>query len=77
MEGNLQDFLKQYDLTKKDIVDIKDERCNINIMTIAFKSIITGDNLGVEESLEGTCFVHVFFKARQYAIIEEKIYKKF
>jgi len=29
----------------------------------------------VEENLQGTCFVHGFFKARQYAIIEEKIYK--
>ncbi len=61
MERNLQFFLKQYDLTKKDIVDIKDERSNINIMTIAFKSIISGDNLGVEETFQGTCFVHVIF----------------
>ncbi len=60
MEKNLQDFVKQYDLTKKDIVDSKDERSNINIMTIAFKSIITSDNLGVEESLQGTCFVLLF-----------------
>jgi hypothetical protein len=61
LERNLQFFLKQYDLTKKDIVDIKDERSNINIMTIAFKSIISGDNLGVEETFQGTCFVHVIF----------------
>jgi hypothetical protein len=59
LERNLQ--LKQYDLTKKDIVDVKDERSNINTMTIAFKSIISEDNLGVEESFQGTCFVHVFF----------------
>ncbi len=61
MERSLQFFLKQYDLSKKDIVDVKDERSNINIMTIAFKSIISGDNLGVEETFQGTFFVHVIF----------------
>ncbi len=44
----------------------------MNIMTIALKSIVSCDMLGLEESFKGNCFGHAFFKACQYATIEEK-----
>jgi hypothetical protein len=49
----------------------KDEGSNLNIMTIALKSIISCDMLGLEESFQGTCFGHAFSKACQYAITKE------
>jgi hypothetical protein len=36
-------------------------------MTIALKSIISCDMLGLKESFQGICFGHAFFKACQNA----------
>jgi hypothetical protein len=44
-------------------------------MTIAVKSIVNCDMMGLEESFKGNCFGHAFFKACQYATIEEKVRK--
>jgi hypothetical protein len=54
---------------------VKDEGVNLNAMTMVFKTVINCDILGVEESLNGTCFVHVFSKTCQYATTEEKVCK--
>jgi hypothetical protein len=40
---------------------VKDERSNLNAMTIALKSIIKYEVLGLGESFHGTCFGHFFF----------------
>jgi len=54
---------------------VKDERSNLNAMKIAIKSIIKYEFLSFHESFHGTCFGNVFFKACQYAITNEKVYK--
>jgi hypothetical protein len=41
---------------------MKDEGSNLNTMTIALKSIVSCDMLGLEESFKGSCFGHAFFK---------------
>jgi len=33
------------------------------------------ENLGLEESFQGTCFGHAFSKASQYNTMEEKVCK--
>jgi hypothetical protein len=42
-------------------------------MTTVLKSIVSCEALDVMESFYGTCFWHTFFKACQYAIVENKI----
>jgi hypothetical protein len=42
---------------------VKNEGSKFNTMTIVFKSIISYDIFGLEESFHGTCFGHAFFKA--------------
>jgi hypothetical protein len=44
-------------------------------MTIALKSIVSCDMLGLEENFQGNCFGHGFSKACQYVTIEEKVCK--
>jgi hypothetical protein len=44
-------------------------------MTIALKSIVSCDMLGLEENFQGFCFGHAFSKACQYVTIEKKICK--
>jgi hypothetical protein len=44
-------------------------------MTIALKSIVSYDMLGLEESFQNTCFRHAFSKACQYATTDEKVCK--
>ncbi len=46
---------------------MKDEGSNLNTRTFASKNIVSCDISGLEESYQGTCFGHAFFKARQYA----------
>jgi hypothetical protein len=50
---NLSELLDFYGLKKKIIVSVKDERANVNSMTIFFKSVINCDILGLEESFNG------------------------
>jgi hypothetical protein len=59
-------------LKRKIIVYVKDEGCNLKIMTTILKSIVSCDMLGLEEIFQGTCFGHAFSKACQYATTKEK-----
>ncbi len=44
-------------------------------MITTFKSNFKCEILGLDEGFQGICFGHVFFKACQYATINEKVYK--
>jgi hypothetical protein len=46
-------------------------------MIIALKSIVKCVAIGLDESIQGNCFGHVFSKACQYPITNEKVYKNF
>jgi len=46
---------------------------NLNVVTSALKSIVKCEILGLDESFQGTCFGHAFFKAFQYVTIDEKV----
>ncbi len=72
---NLSNLLDYFGLRKKIITFVKDEGVNLNVMTSTPRFIMSCDILRLEESFNGSCFRHVFFKACQYGIIEEKVYK--
>jgi hypothetical protein len=59
---NLKEFLNSYELSKKIIVYVKDERVDLNSMTTTFKFVVNCEVLGLEESFNGTCFGHAFSK---------------
>jgi hypothetical protein len=46
----LIELLDNYALKRKNIAYVKDEGFNLKIMTIALKSIVSCDMLGLEES---------------------------
>jgi hypothetical protein len=71
----LKKLLDSYALKKKIIAYVKDEGSNLNTMTIALKSIVSCDMLGLEENFQGCCFGHAFFKVCHYGTIEEKVCK--
>jgi hypothetical protein len=71
---NLQDLLKRYGLTKKILVLVKYEGANLNTMVVTLKSRVNCEALGMMENFQGICFGHAFFKACQYAIVEELVY---
>ncbi len=48
---------------KNHFAYMKDERPNLNTMTIVFKFVINCDILGVEESFQKKWFGHAFCKA--------------
>ncbi len=60
---DLIDLLGKYDLRKKLIAYVKDERFNLNIMTKLLKSIVSCDILSLIEFFQGSRFGHAFFKA--------------
>jgi len=62
-------------LREKIIASVKDEGSNLNIMTITLKSVVSYDVLGLTKHFQGNCFGHAFFKACQYALIDEEICK--
>ncbi len=68
-------LLNKYDLRKKIIVYVKDEGSNFNAMTTILKIVVNYEYFGLEENFQGTCFGHVFSKACQYGIVEEKLCK--
>jgi hypothetical protein len=73
---NLSNFLDSFDLTNKIIEFVKDEGANLNVMTLALRFVVSCDNLGLDESFNGSCFGHAFSKARQYGIAKEKDCKR-
>ncbi len=77
LANNLTKLLDQYGLRNKIIAYVKDEGSNLNTMTIALKSILKCEVLGLDVSFKGACFGHAFSKACQYVIINEKVCKNF
>ncbi len=67
---SLIELLDKYGLKEKIITYVKDERLNLNALTIALKVVVNNDSFGLEESFYNTCFWHVFSKACQYGIVE-------
>jgi hypothetical protein len=55
---------------------MKNERSNLNVMIIAWKYFGSCDVLELEESIQETCFGHVFSKSCQYSTRDEKVYKQ-
>jgi hypothetical protein len=49
-------------LGKNFIAYVKDERSNLNLMTIGLNSIVKCEIFGLNESFQGTCFGHAFKK---------------
>jgi len=70
---SLIELLDNYGLRKNIIVYVKDEGSNFNAMIGALKFVVNCESFGLEESFHGTCFGHVFSKACQYGIVEEKV----
>ncbi len=66
-------LLNKYGLKKKIISNVKDEGLNINAMATSLKDVVNYEFIGLEKSFQGTCFGHVFSKACQYVITEEKV----
>jgi len=71
----IEELLDSYALRRKIIAHVKDKESNLNTMTIALKSIVSCDMLGLEENFQGFCFGHAFSKACQYVITKEKVCK--
>jgi hypothetical protein len=69
----LTKLLDQYGLRNKIIAYVKDEGSNLNTMTIILKFVVKCEVFGLNESFQGVCFGHVFSKACQYVIINEKV----
>jgi hypothetical protein len=59
----------------KIIPYVKDEGSNLNTLTNVLNSVVKCETFGLEGNFQGTCFGHVFSKACQYAIIDEKVCK--
>jgi hypothetical protein len=55
---------------KNIIAYMKDEGANLNMMTLTLKFVMNCELVGLEESFQGTCFGHAFFKACQYETIK-------
>ncbi len=72
---NLIELFDQYGLKNKIIAHVKDEWSNLMTMIYTLKSNVKCEVLALDESFQGTCFGHVFFKACQYATINEKVCK--
>jgi hypothetical protein len=73
---NLSNFLDSFGLTNKIIEFVKDEGVNLNAMTLTLKFVVSCDNLGLDESFNGSCFGHAFPKVCQYGIAKEKDCKR-
>ncbi len=69
---NLTKLLASYALERKIIIYVKDEGSNLYTMTTTLKSMVSCDMLGLEESFQGICFEHAFYKACQYVTTKEK-----
>jgi hypothetical protein len=72
MARNFIKLLDQYDIRKKIIAYVKDEGVDLNAMTIALKSMVNCEVLGMEENFQSICFGHAYSKACQYGIATKK-----
>jgi hypothetical protein len=73
LANNLTSLFNQYGLRRKIIVYVKNERSNLNAITIILKSIMKCEAWSLDESFQRTCFGHVFSKACQYTTTNERI----
>jgi hypothetical protein len=64
-------------IKKKIITYVKNEGSNLNIVTIASKSIVKCEVLTLDESFQGTCFGHSFSQACENHATNEKVYRNF
>jgi len=71
----LTNLLDKYDLKKNINVHVKNERSNLNTLTIVFNYVVSFNVLGFIESFQSSYFNHAFFKACQYGSTNEKICK--
>jgi len=62
LANKITKLFDQYGLRKIIIAHVKDEGSNLYIVIIALKSIMKCEVLGLDESFQGICFGHVFFK---------------
>jgi len=62
-------------IEEKNCYLCKDEGSNLNIMTTTWKSIVSCEVLGLEDSFQGIIFGHAFFKSCQCATTYEKFAK--
>ncbi len=60
---NLSNLLYSFGLRKKIIAFVKNEGINLNAMISTLMSIVNYDIMGLEESVNRSCFGHVFSKA--------------
>jgi hypothetical protein len=72
---NIINLFQCYNLRNKIIAYVKIDKFNLNAMTITLKFIVSCEAVGLEESFQGTYFDLTFFKAYQYAKIDEKCAK--
>ncbi len=54
MARSLTKLLEEYGLKKNMVPFVKDERSNLNAMTIALKLVMSCGTFGLEESFQGT-----------------------
>ncbi len=67
--------MDKYGLREKNIVYVKNEGSNLNVMTSLLKSVLNCESFRLKGSFHGTYFRHVFSKACQYGIAKEKNYE--
>jgi hypothetical protein len=66
---NLIKLFGQYELKRKLIAYVKNERSNLDTITIVFKFIVKCEAFSLNESFHSNFFWHAFFKACQYSLM--------
>lgn len=69
------ELLEKYNLRRKILTYVKDERFDLNIMITTLKLIASCEVLGLEFFFERICFGHAFLKACQYVTTTIKFAK--
>ncbi len=72
---NIINLFHYYNLRNKIIAYVKNDQFNLNAMITTLKFIVSCEAMGLEEFFQGTYFDLTFFKAYQYAKIDEKCAK--
>jgi len=72
---NLVNILNAYGLKNKIIAYVKDKGLNLNSLANPLKFVVKCETLGLEKSIQGTCFGHAFSRACQYATTNDKVCK--
>jgi hypothetical protein len=69
LANKLTKLFDPYGLRKTIVAYVKDEGLNLYIMIIAFKYIMRCEVLGLDESFQGICFGHGFFKRHVHMLL--------